>query len=125
VLLTLKGHAVGADDRNARAVPEGNRAVVIDEDGVENCADDAGVSARNDADAGSETHVNGELRGVFASDKQAALLDEFLEMLEAVIAQTGRMSAVESMRPRLGVRSEFCQGHGVVPHWNSVDDVLR
>ena len=90
---------------------------MIDEDGVENCADDAGVSARNDADAGSETHVNG--------DEKAPLLDEFLEVREAVIAQTGANVGRRVDASEIGREVGILPGHGVVPHWNSVDDVLR
>ena len=121
----VEGHAVGADHGKTRPVTEGDGIVAGDEDGVEHRADDARIAVRRDADAGRKAGVDGELRSVFAGDEQAALLDEFLEVLEAVVAEAGahvggRVDAAEVRRQvRLLPRQR------VVPHGQAVDDVVR
>ncbi len=85
----IEGHAVGADDGNTRSVAEGNRIVRRDENGVEHSANDSRVVVGSDADSWREAGVDGELRGVFAGDEEAALFDELLQMSQSVVAQAG------------------------------------
>ena len=120
----VEGHAVRAHHGHVLVVAEGDGAFAVDEDCVEHGADDAGIAVRRDADARCKAGVDGELRSVFAGDEQAALLDEFLEVCEAVVAEAGaHVVGVESMRPRFGVRSDFSQGIALFHDGQAVDDV--
>ena len=121
----VEGHAVGADDGQVRAIAVGDGIVLRDKDRVQHGADDARIATRHNADAGREAGVDGELRGVFAGDEQAALLDEFLEMFEAVVAEAGAdvVGGVDAAEVRREVR--LLPRHRVVPRRQAVDDVER
>src|SRR5580658_1367986 len=53
----IECHAAGADDGNSCAVTKSNRAVAVNEDGVQDRTDNAGISSGSDADSGSEARV--------------------------------------------------------------------
>ena len=81
----VKGHATGADDGNAGPVAESDRMVAVDENCVQHRADHARVAWWSDAHAWRKTRIDRELRGVFAGDQEAALLNELFQMSESVV----------------------------------------
>ena len=69
----VEGERAGTHDGQVGVVAVGNGRVFLNEDSVEDGADDASAFGGSDADAGSEAGVNGELCSVFAGDEEAAV----------------------------------------------------
>src|SRR5262249_2021127 len=120
----IEGHSVGADDGEILAVSEGDWTVFGYDRGVEHRSHDPHVAPGDDAHAGSESGLDGELRSVFAGDEQTTLFHEFAQVLEAVVAEAGTnvIGGVATIF-EIGGDLRFLPGHRVVPHRKAIDEV--
>src|SRR5208282_5028289 len=117
--------AVGADDGNTRSVAEGDWIVRRDEDAVEHGANHSRVVVGSHADSRRKAGIDGELRGVFAGDEEAALFDELLQMSQALVTQAGAnvSRAVESAK--VWSQIGFLPRHRIIPRGDAAENVRR
>ena len=120
----VEHHSIRAHHRKTRPIAVSDRARRRDEDAVEHASDNARI-VRRDTDSRREPHIDGKLRGVFASNQQTALFNEGLQMRQSVVAQS--LTRICGGIEQTQVRSDLAllPGKSIAPLRQPIDDLLR